>query len=98
MNLKEAHTMADQIDETVNLDDLQADQEVYSSDSEKIGNVEGILEDVETGERFLQISRVLHSYFVPQHLIKYAVMGRPVILKIPHDEVVEQYRTRPKAV
>jgi hypothetical protein len=85
-------------DEPVILDDLQADQEVYGSDGDKIGNVEGILEDVETAERYLQVSTLLHSYYVPEHLIRYAVMGRPVILKIPHDEVKQHHHSRPKAV
>ena len=91
--------MADQTDRTVNLDDLQADQQVYTSDGRRLGYVEGILDDVETGERFLEVStRVLHNYYVPESAIKNAVIGRPVLLNVSHDEAVERFRNRPKAV
>jgi hypothetical protein len=99
MSLKEAEIMAEQVDQPINLDDLQTNQEVFGSDGEKIGYVEGIFEDIETGQRYLEASsRVLHNYYIPEDEIRYAVMGRPVILKVTHDEVKERFRHRPKAV
>jgi hypothetical protein len=79
----------------VNLDELQADQEIFGSDGEKIGNVGGLFADPAGGKRYLKVDRLGIDLYVPEDVIVEAELGKPILLKVPKDEAVEQYVNRP---
>ena len=87
--------MSDSNTDTVDLEHLQAGQEVYGSDGEPIGNVEGLTVDLDSGEPYLQVSHHLQTLYVPRSAIVYAVLGQPVRLNVPRDEAMSRFDTRP---
>jgi hypothetical protein len=69
---------------------------VYSSDGHKLGFVAGIAVNIDTGEQYLEVrTGPGHGLYVPKRAIEYAVLGRPVRLKVSADEANERYRERP---
>jgi hypothetical protein len=88
--------MGEQRDRIVDLDELQADQEIYGSDGEKLGEVGGITVDLDTGEPYLEVNASLfETLFVPRSAIDYAVLGEPVRLKVPRSEAMDRFSERP---
>ena len=83
----------------VDLDHLQEDQAVYTSDGQKLGNVAGVNVNIDTGEQYLEVAsglfKVLH---VPKSEIEYAEFAKPVRLKVPHDQAEERFSERPNLI
>jgi len=88
--------MQQDTEQPVNLEELQAEQEVYGSDGEYVGQIEGLNEDRETGEQYLVVAAgLLKQLYLPKHEIAYAVIGKPIRLKVPAAEAKERFTTRP---
>ncbi len=83
----------------VEIEHLQADQEVYGSDRTRVGKVEGLAVARVSGETYLQVSvGLFKTLFIPRSAIAYAVMGKPVFLTVTHDEAMQHFATKPTAV
>jgi hypothetical protein len=80
----------------VELDQLQADQRVYSSDDQDLGHVAGITVDRDTGESYLKVAAGLFGMlYVPKSAIEYAVLGQPVRLNVPDKDAKKRFSERP---
>lgn len=93
--------MTDSESGPVELGTLQGDQEVYSSDSEPLGQVAEITEDMDSGEPYLVVGGDFgdfHTLYIPRSAIVYAVLGKPVRVSVTRDEAISRFTTRPNVM
>lgn len=90
---------------TVNLDEVQADMDVYDSVGEKIGGVTSLDTDRASGVRYLRVGRIAlipmsgpSHLWIPESEIQECVMGKPVIVKGAKDDIMERFRDKPSVL
>jgi hypothetical protein len=98
-HLEEPVTMTEPSDQPIELEHLQGDQEVYGCDRKRIGLVAGLRIDVDTGEKYLEVSAgPFRDLFIPRHAIDYAVLGKPVLLNVTHDQALQRFTHKPHMI
>jgi PRC-barrel domain len=91
--------MTEHSDQPVELEHLQGDQEVYGSEGKRIGLVAALRVDIDTGEQYLEVSAgPFRDLFIPRRAIAYAVLGKPVLLKVTHDEALQRFTHKPHMI
>jgi hypothetical protein len=83
---------------SANLEDLQGDMHVYGSDGERIGRVGGVFVEIETGRRFLNVTRFGEDLWVPESAVEPVRLGHDVRLKIRKDEAIRSFSVKPDVV
>lgn len=88
---------------SIDFNDVQGDQHVYTSDGAEIGRPGGIYCDPATGIRYLKVDRMRlmglfggESLFVPESAIERVDMAQEIIrLKVPKAEAEAEYVNKP---